>query len=674
MLIRLTLILITAFAFQVQAQVFTPQDLTRVQMVAEVAPSPDGGHIAYTVLSRRPVTEGKGPSTMDLYILDRTSGESKLYLGGETVYDLGWDPKNDRVSFRGRLGKSKATSVYAMDVDGGSYYPVLEAKASIQEYDWNPQGQTIAYVMEESIEGPGSDLKKMGFDAEIFEEDWAQKNLYLYNLETGDHKQLTRDRSVFSFTWNPDGRKIAAQIAPSSLVDDSYMFKRIFTVDALTGSIEKLVENPGKLTDMAWSPDGRYLAFVCGVDVNDPVSGSLFIQDSENPKPFEELKNYTDGFEGSVTGVTWRDDEIVLFTSEESTYATLRQVQVGDDESKVIIPGGKKIFDHVAFAGSYVAMAANSAMHPNELFTASLKSGAMIRHTNLNPWLDDVNFGKQETVSWKAKDGLRIDGVLIYPVDYEEGTRYPCIVMVHGGPEASVPDGWQNYYSRWGQIAAGRGYFVFMPNYRSSSGRGVEYSKLGYGDLADEEFTDILDGLDYLEEEGLIDPERVGMGGGSYGGYFSAWAATKHSERFKAACVFVGISNQISKRNTTDIPWEDYYVHWGVWTNDDLELIYDRSPVKYVKNNETATLILHGKNDTRVHPSQSLELYRQLKMHGNAAVRLVWYPGEGHGNRNMPARLDYAIRTMRWFDYYLKDKNPVTEKPDSDIDYGLENE
>jgi dipeptidyl aminopeptidase/acylaminoacyl peptidase len=179
---------------------------------------------------------------------------------------------------------------------------------------------------------------------------------------------------------------------------------------------------------------------------------------------------------------------------------------------------------------------------------------------------------------------------------------------------------------------------------------------MGLGDLAGKEFTDVLDGIDRLDDMGLIDPKRVGIGGGSYGGYFASWGATRHSKRFAAAVSFVGVSNQISKRNTTDIPWEDYHVHWGIWTHEDFAKVYDRSPVKWAQGSTTPTLILHGTEDPRVHPSQSLELYRALKMHGKAPVRLVWYPGEGHGNRRNTSRLDYLVRTMDWFETYLQGK------------------
>ena len=210
-----------------------------------------------------------------------------------------------------------------------------------------------------------------------------------------------------------------------------------------------------------------------------------------------------------------------------------------------------------------------------------------------------------------------------------------------------------------------------MPNYRASSGRGVDFTMVGYGDLVGVEYDDVLDGIDHLIEIGYVDKDRVGMGGGSYGGYFSAWSATRHTDRFAASVVFVGISNQISKRKTTDIPWEDYYVHWGYWTHEDWQDVYSRSPIKYAHQSKTPTLILHGTDDPRVPPSQGLELYRALKLHGEAPVRLIWYNGEGHGNRLNVHRLDYIVRTMDWFDYYLNSDKPKDKMPVKYPEYGV---
>jgi len=211
-----------------------------------------------------------------------------------------------------------------------------------------------------------------------------------------------------------------------------------------------------------------------------------------------------------------------------------------------------------------------------------------------------------------------------------------------------------------------------MPNYRSSSSRGIDFTMEGFGKLLGSEFEDVIDGIDYLINSGLVDKDRVGIGGGSYGGYFAAWAATKYSNRFAASVVFVGIADQVFKRLTTDIPYEDYYVHWGFWTYENEDFVWERSPVRYAKNNVTPTLILGGTMDARVHPSQSLALYNGLKLHGQAPVRLVRYPGEKHGNKKNTSRLDYNLRTMRWFEYYLKGDKPKDKMPDKYLDISFE--
>jgi dipeptidyl aminopeptidase/acylaminoacyl peptidase len=247
-----------------------------------------------------------------------------------------------------------------------------------------------------------------------------------------------------------------------------------------------------------------------------------------------------------------------------------------------------------------------------------------------------------------------LEGVLIRPLDEEKGRRYPLILAVHGGPEAHQSNGWLTRYSYPGQVAAARGFAVFYPNYRGSTGRGVAFSKMGQGDYGGKEFDDLVDAIDHFVETGLVDRAKVGITGGSYGGFASAWAATKLTKHFAASVMFVGISDQISKMGTTDIPNEMNLVHSRQWPWEDWDWFRERSPIYYAEQARTPILILHGKNDPRVHPSQSMELYRYLKTIGKTPVRLVFYPGEGHGNRKSAARLDYNLRLMRWMEHYLQ--------------------
>lgn len=263
------------------------------------------------------------------------------------------------------------------------------------------------------------------------------------------------------------------------------------------------------------------------------------------------------------------------------------------------------------------------------------------RLTDSNPWLKDVRLAKQEVVTFKARDGLELQGILIRPLDEVAGQRYPLLLTVHGGPESHDVNGWVTRYAGPGQMGAAKGYAVFYPNYRGSTGRGVAFSKLGQGDYAGKEFDDLVDAVDHLVAMGLVDTKKVGVTGGSYGGYASAWCATKLTERFAAAVMFVGISNNVSKNGTTDIPQEMELVHARMGVAENIDFLMERSPIAYVKQARTPILIMGGKDDPRVHPTQSMELYRQLKTLGQVPVRLVYFPGEGHGNQRAASKYDY---------------------------------
>ena len=204
---------------------------------------------------------------------------------------------------------------------------------------------------------------------------------------------------------------------------------------------------------------------------------------------------------------------------------------------------------------------------------------------------------------------------------------------------------------------------MFYPNYRGSTGKGESFAKSSQGDLAGAEFDDIVDGVDEFVEAGIAHPDKIGVTGGSYGGYATGWMATRYTDRFAAGVMFVGISDNISKWGTSDIPEELFLVHARQRIWEDYQFFLERSPIYYAGQAETPLLIMAGKEDTRVDPGQSYELYRHIKTRTDTPVRLVLYPGEGHGNTRSTARFDYNVRMMRWFDQYLKgeDRRPDTE-------------
>ncbi|MBK7256876.1 MAG: S9 family peptidase [Ignavibacteriae bacterium] len=289
--------------------------------------------------------------------------------------------------------------------------------------------------------------------------------------------------------------------------------------------------------------------------------------------------------------------------------------------------------------------------------------------------MSKTELGTQSVVHYASRDGVPLEGLLITPVGYEKGKKYPLIVVVHGGPEYHWSNSWLTSYGEPGQVFAGKGYAVFYPNYRSGTGYGVEFAASGLGDPAGREFDDIADGIDHLASEGIADRERVGLGGGSYGGYAAAWFATYYTRYVRAVVMFVGVSDLISRNSTTDIAYEELFVHSGKPLEEMWDLALKRSPVFWAKQSSTATLICGGADDPRVPPTQSVELFRRMKMNDHPAVRLIQYPGEQHGNARQPGRRDVLFRTLDWYDWYVRDAKPFGGgMPPLDISekYGLE--
>ncbi len=654
--------------------VLTPHKLFELKAVAEVAISPDQSHIAFTLIVPRPFHHQAGSDYRELYVYNvETRDVTPFIIGRRQVSGIGWTPGSDAVTFRANLDDQPGVQVYSLSLRGGAPQALTAHPTSIIGYAFADEN-TLAFTATGPAHPTLAEQRNGGLRIEVYEEEWTHRNLYVLNLQNGRTRQITEGVTIFDFVVSPNGKTVAAAVAPRNLVDDSYMFKRIHRIDLQSGHMEQIMNNPGKLANMAFSPDGSKLAFRGASKLEDSVEGSLYVMDLETDAgaPFESLTNYVEGMELSVIDFCWLNDEVLLYAAEEGVDIVLSEQSLdASQDRRVRIEPEQVVFRSFHLAGNMVAFAGNTWQHPNELFTFSLETDLMQRHTSHNPWLAETRLGKQRKFVYEARDGMEIEGVLIYPLNYRKGETYPLINWIHGGPEAAVQNGWSTFYNRWGQIASARGYFVFMPNYRASSGRGVDFTMAGYGDLVGVEYNDVLDGIDRLVEMGYVDMERVGIGGGSYGGYFSAWSATRHTDRFAAAVMFVGISNQISKRYTTDIPYEDYYVHWGYWTRENPEEVFSRSPVKFAHLSLTPTLILHGDSDPRVHPSQSLEMYRALQERACAASRLIWYEGEGHGNARNVHRLDYIMRTMRWFDFYLLEDNPRESKPDKFIDYNI---
>ena len=652
----------------------TVYDVARIRAVTSVKLSPDRKWIAYTLsVPRRPMKDDDGSAWIELHVVD-VDGNSRPFVTGEVnVSAINWTPDGKGLSFLAKRQKDDHVSLYVIPIDGGEARSVIRHSTAIAEYSWKPDGEYVAFLATEPEDEDKEKLKKKGFRAEIYEEDLRNVKIWITSPDPSNETEptvLPIDGSATELHWSPDGEHLLAAIAPSPLIDHHYMYRRLSVIDAQSGAVLARIDNPGKLGPARWSPDGNYIAFCSAQDVHDPSAGRLMVASADNGEFNEILKDY----QPNISSIEWKDENTILFYENDGCGTALSSVSKdGSNLESMTSPGGP-IFSgfSIHHDDSHIAFAASSPEHPSEVFLLKQGSNLVNRLTNHNEWLDEKRLAKQEVVRYQARDGETIEGVLIRPLDEDASQRYPLILTVHGGPESQIPNGWLTRYSYPGQVGAARGFAVFYPNYRGSTGRGVAFAKAHQGDYAGKEFNDLIDGVDHLIASGLVDKDKVGVTGGSYGGFASAWCATYHTKRFAAAVMFVGISDLISKFGTTDIPDEMNLVHARKQPWEDWQFFLKRSPIYYADQAQTPILILHGKDDPRVHPSQSLELYRNLKVLGKTPVRFIYYPGEGHGNKKAAAQLDYSMRMFRWMEHYLM--GPAGDPPSNELDYGIDEE
>jgi dipeptidyl aminopeptidase/acylaminoacyl peptidase len=622
----------------------TADDVLKLKQVSDPQISPDGRWVAY-VVSVADLTQNA--SNTDLWLVAASGGEPiRLTTSPKADGQPRWSPDGTRIAFVS--AREDRPQIWLIRPNGGEAEKLTEGKTGVQSFQWSPDGKTIAYLAQRELTAEEEKKEKDKDDAQVVDRDFRMARLWTVDLATKKAVELVAgDFQINDARWSPDGTRIAYGVTPTPKPDDGSV-SDIYVVTVATGAKRKLVENPGPDNGPRWSPDGRWIAYTSrGDTLRSFGQQQLMIVAAEGGTPRPVTRNFL----YQPGAISWAADGMSLYfwASVRTTTQLFAVPAAGGEPKQLSTVAGVMSPPSFSADGRVAAFTQADVQHPNDVYLAkSLVPWQAEKLTDHNPELREIALGKSEVIRWKSKDGMEIEGLLLYPVGYDPaaGKRAPTIAFIHGGPSGVWNEGFPGSWGNYGHVYAGQGWLSFYPNVRGSSGYGEKFLKANVRDWGGGDYQDIQSGLDHLVKRGLADSSRMAQAGWSYGGYMTAWTLTQ-TNRFKGVMVGAGLTNMYSMYSTNDLQTtlENYF---GAEPWDDEPAYRRASAMMFIKQARTPTLILHGQQDQRVPIGQAQELYMGLKKN-DVPVTLVFYPREGHGLGEPRHQLDKMKREYAFF-------------------------
>lgn len=608
------------------------------QTLGEIVVSPDGHHALF-VATRANFESNVLDS--NLWIVSLDSGEStQLTFAPRRDWHPRFSPDGRELAFLSDRDGSPA--LWKIRVGAGEAQPPFRVEGAIEAFEWLPDGSGWIFTMED----PEA-------ESDVVEVDRQFRFARLYRIRSGEtlpELLLDEDVHVGSFDVAPDGTWAALSVQPTPSVPDERLHSDLVALDLVTLERRALVVRPGLDIDPAVSPDSARVAFVSMNGEADWIGNYGVSVVSRDGVDLVDLSLDLDARAGGP--LRWSTDGAVVYTRALEGMA--RRVFAVDAAAGKTAAASE--FDRERVVSSFAPLgdggflvAASDPHTPAELYRIGPEERKL---TGLNGGYDLGAVGTTETLRY-ARAGLDLEGLVVKPVGYEPGKAYPLLLVIHGGP-AGVFDA--SFTPRRGvypvHAFSERGYVVFMPNPRGSSGYGDAFRRANLKDWGFGDYEDIMAGVDQLIARGLVDPARMGVMGWSYGGFMTSWTVT-HTDRFKAASIGAPVTNPYSFYGVTDIPdFAEAYFGGKPW-DDDVDYLR-HAPENFAAQATTPSLIQHGADDVRVPLSQGTAFYRALKLSG-VEVEMVIYPREPHGLREPRHIKDALERNLAWFQRWLMD-------------------
>ena len=615
----------------------TPEAFLSLRHLSGVEFSPDGSRVALVV--NEPPKSDQRSSHIWLFNISDNSFRQLTY-SEKSESSPKWSPDGKSLAFLSNRDANQ--QIYLLSMSGGESVPLTKGKRNISHFSWSHDGKTIAFLAPDAKSDAEEKKEKDKDDARVTDKDDKHARLWLLNLaDKSEHAVTPPNFQISDLAWFPDGKSLA--VIATDHPESDQNTERIFRVSVSGGTktpMTQLLAPHGPFGNLDVSPSGNVISFV-GSREDGPSPHDLWLL----PVGLPAAKNLTAiSLDRLVFGYRWNKDEsLVLLAAEGFTRKLIRYSSTGVLENLSTPDTMPSSFS--VNANGAIAFVGESFTEPQELWL-SVPGQQPKKLPEFNKSFAAYSTTKPEIYRFKSFDGIEIESALLKPENYDGKSKLPLIALIHGGPTGA----WESSIEAWGQLLVARGYAVFYPNIRGSVGYGEKFIESNRADWGGADFKDVMAGVDDLVAKGVADPNRLGIGGWSYGGYMSEWAITQ-TTRFKAAVSGAGMANLVSEYGTEQHPSYDEWF-WSVPYEKPTGFL-NSSPFLYVKNAKTPTLILQGDADTVDPLGQSQELHRGLKRYG-VETELVVYPREPHGFHEEKHLLDRLNRIVAWYDAHMK--------------------
>lgn len=626
------------------------EQLGKTVLYGDIAISADASRVAWV--------QSTAATTEKQTYIGSTSGEGPvtpvdLKTGGRIDAEPAWSPDSKTLVLLSDAGEKDQKQLWTVQADGSNPKRLTDLKGYAARPRWSHDGRRIAVLYIENGAG-GGPLMAAPPTTGIIDTAIHNQRIAVVDLGTGQLRQVSPpDLHVYDYDWSPDDNTFVATAAPGP-GDNNWWIAQIYTIGAGKGDAVSIYKPSLQVAAPRWSPDGKTIAFIEGLMSDEGTHGGDLLTIAADS---QRVSNHTKGRKSSISSFFWQTRDRIVVTEIVGGGSALSELNLADDAVRTIWQAPEHIqafgnFPNLALSmdAKFAAIVRNDYETPPEVWAGPLGDWHQLTRNNTGL---SASWGKAENLEW-TNDGFRIQGWLIPPGKIEPGRKYPMVVLIHGGPSSATTPEWPASFGMSRAIVAAlsaRGYYVLLPNPRGSYGQGEDFTRANMKDFGGGDLRDICAGVAAAIAKYPIDRARLGVTGWSYGGYMTMWTVTQ-TNRFRAAVAGAGIAN-----------WQSYYGQnridqwmipfFGSSVYDDPAVYEKSSPIRFIKQVKTPTLVISAEHDAECPVPQSYEFWHALKTLG-IPTELIIHPGEGHLYLNPENQIDRLERTVAWFDKYLK--------------------